>query len=157
MDFVPPQIYDKALESSMFEFDNGKMKMNMDLDLNGNSINAPFFITGYSKKTKNDNRILLSGEISNLVIPFDCVLKEIYCYFLNSHSKGRQVTLTIYRGIYPIRSQTIHSSSNDYIQVFPSGFTFSKNNVLWITIFKMNTSETVKIDEIAFTLYFTPQ
>ena len=38
MDFVPPQIYDRALESSMFEYDGGKMKMNMDLDLNGNSI-----------------------------------------------------------------------------------------------------------------------
>ena len=47
VDSVPPQIYDSALEASMFEFDNGKMKMNMDLDLNGNSLkgaNSPFFL-----------------------------------------------------------------------------------------------------------------
>ena len=38
VDILLPEIYDRALESSMFEFDNGKMKMNMDLDLNGNSL-----------------------------------------------------------------------------------------------------------------------
>ena len=43
VDSVPPQVYDAAIEESMFEFDNGKMKMNTDIDLNGHSINAPFF------------------------------------------------------------------------------------------------------------------
>ena len=52
VDSVPPKIYDHALETGMFEYDGGKMKMNMDLDLNGNSINAPFFITGFYKKSK---------------------------------------------------------------------------------------------------------
>ena len=48
MDSVPPQIYDSDLESSMFEFDNGKMKMIMDLDMNGNSVintSFPFLMT----------------------------------------------------------------------------------------------------------------
>ena len=38
VDILPPEIYDRALEASMFEYDGGKMKMNMDLDLNGNSL-----------------------------------------------------------------------------------------------------------------------
>ena len=63
VDSVPPQIYDSALESSMFEFDNGKMKMNMDLDLNGYSeINARqeyFQIKGYYKSSVRDNIVLL--------------------------------------------------------------------------------------------------
>ena len=47
VDLLPPEIYDRALETSMFELENGKMKMNMDLDLNNHSINAPFFIKVY--------------------------------------------------------------------------------------------------------------
>ena len=37
-DSVNPEIYDHALESSMFEYDSGNMKMNTDLDLNNNKI-----------------------------------------------------------------------------------------------------------------------
>ena len=81
VDSVPPKIYDHALETGMFEYDGGKMKMNMDLDLNGNSINAPFFITGYYKKSKNSNRIFLNDVSTYQIIPFDCVLKEIVCHF----------------------------------------------------------------------------
>ena len=33
-DEVPPEIYDHALESSMFEYDNGFMRMNVDIDIN---------------------------------------------------------------------------------------------------------------------------
>ena len=80
VDSVPPKIYDHALETGMFEYDGGKMKMNMDLDLNGNSINAPFFITGYYKKSKSSNRIFLNDVSTYQIIPFDCVLKEIVCY-----------------------------------------------------------------------------
>ena len=81
VDSVPPEIYDHALETGMFEYDGGKMKMNMDLDLNGNSINAPFFITGYYKKSKSSNRIFLNDVSTYQIIPFDCVLKEIVCHF----------------------------------------------------------------------------
>ena len=34
LDSVNPEIYDHALESSMFEYDNGNMKMNTVLDMN---------------------------------------------------------------------------------------------------------------------------
>ena len=80
VDSVPPEIYDHALETGMFEYDGGKMKINMDLDLNGNSINAPFFITGYYKKSKSSNRIFLNDVSTYQIIPFDCVLKEIVIF-----------------------------------------------------------------------------
>ena len=38
LDSMNPEIYDHALESSMFEYDNGDMKMNTDLDMNQNRL-----------------------------------------------------------------------------------------------------------------------
>ena len=37
-DSVPPEIYDHALETGMFEYDNGNMKIFHDIDLNNNKI-----------------------------------------------------------------------------------------------------------------------
>ena len=45
MDSVPPEIYDHALETGMFEYDGGKMKMNMDLDLTSHNIINSYQIT----------------------------------------------------------------------------------------------------------------
>ena len=86
VDSVPPQIYDSALESSMFEFDNGKMKMNMDLDMNGNSlegvsVNSPFFIQGWYDQTKDSHGIYLNPVAALQIIPFYCVLNKIVFYF----------------------------------------------------------------------------
>ena len=77
MDSVPPQIYDHALETGMFSYDGGKMKMNMDLDLNGNSINTPFFIPGWYERAKDTHRIFLNPIYQAQIIPFDCVLNKI--------------------------------------------------------------------------------
>ena len=38
VDSVPPEIYDHALETGMFEYNNGNMKMNTILDMNSNII-----------------------------------------------------------------------------------------------------------------------
>ena len=95
VDSVPPKIYDHALETGMFEYDGGKMKMNMDLDLNGNSINAPFFITGYYKKSKSLNQIFLNDVSSYQIIPFDCVLNEIVCHFYTLNNNDYQITLNV--------------------------------------------------------------
>ena len=45
VDSVPPEIYDHALETEMFEYDGGKMKMNMDLDLTSHNIINSYQIT----------------------------------------------------------------------------------------------------------------
>ena len=78
MDSVPPQIYDHALETGMFSYENGKMKMNMDLDLNGNSLDGvSFFIPGWYEQAKDSHGILLNPVNQFQIIPFDCVLNKI--------------------------------------------------------------------------------
>ena len=83
MDSVPPQIYDHALETGMFSYENGKMKMNMDLDLNGNSLDGvSFFIPGWYERAKDTHGIFLNPNHGAQIIPFDCVLNKIvflYC------------------------------------------------------------------------------
>ena len=79
MDSVPPQIYDSDLESSMFEFDNGKMKMNMDLDMNGNSVintSFPFLMTAKYDKNVSVNRALFNAVVAS-TLPYDGSLNEI--------------------------------------------------------------------------------
>ena len=78
MDSVPPQIYDHALETGMFSYENGKMKMNMDLDLNGNSLKGvSFFIQGWYEQAKDSHGIFLNPIHEFQIIPFDCVLNKI--------------------------------------------------------------------------------
>ena len=157
VDSVPPEIYDHALETGMFEYDGGKMKMNMDLDLNGNSINAPFFITGYYKKSKSSNRIFLNDVSTYQIIPFDCVLKEIVCYFYTLNNNDYQITLNVRNSGKSHNNQTLNSSLNARRQVFSSGINLSKNDVLWIDINKKNTDEVITHDEAVFAFSCTPR
>ena len=157
VDSVPPEIYDHALETGMFEYDGGKMKMNMDLDLNGNSINAPFFITGYYKKSKSSNRIFLNDVSTYQIIPFDCVLQEIVCYFYTLNNNDYQITLNVRNSGKSRNNQTLNSSLNDRRQVFFSGINLSKNDVLWIDINKKNTDEVITHDAAVFAFSFTPR
>ena len=157
VDSVPPEIYDHALETGMFEYDGGKMKMNMDLDLNGNSINAPFFITGYYKKSKSSNRIFLNDVSTYQIIPFDCVLKEIVCHFYTLNNNDYQITLNVRNSGKSHNNQTLNSSVNARSQVFSCGINLSKIDVLWIDINKKNTDEVITHDEAVFAFSFTPR
>ena len=87
---VEPKVYDTA-----FVVENGKMTMETDIDLNGHSINTPFFIRGYYKKSKSSNRIFLNDVSTYQIIPFDCVLKEIVCYFYTLNNNDYQITLNV--------------------------------------------------------------
>ena len=88
MDSVPPEIYDHALETGMFEYDGGKMKMNMDLDLNGNSvINTKedyFYLKGYYKRSVSRLDILFNTGVRYGKIPFGGYLSEIYVLLTSS-------------------------------------------------------------------------
>ena len=76
------EIYDKALESSMFELENGKMKMNMNLDMNGYSVfNARedyFRIKGYYKSSVNNKNVLFGNNAFFTKVPFGGYLIEVY-------------------------------------------------------------------------------
>ena len=95
VDSLPTQIYDAAIEASMFEFDNGKMKMNTDIDLNGHSINTPFpfFIHAIFDKEKANAKLLFADQSPFLIIPYDCELVEIVAYFQWNPSGDHQIIL----------------------------------------------------------------
>ena len=144
---VEPKVYD-----TVFVVENGKMVMEADLGMNGHSINTPFFITGYYKKSKSSNRIFLNDVSTYQIIPFDCVLNEIVCYFYTPNNNDYQITLNVRSSGKSRNNQTLNSSSN---QVFFSGINLSKNDVLWIEINKMNTDEVITHDEAVFAFSFT--
>ena len=90
MDFVPPQIYDHASETEMFSYENGKMKMNMDLDLNGNSLDGvSFFIPGWYDRAKDSRGIYLNPVSALQIIPFDCVLNGIVVWIESANIPSR--------------------------------------------------------------------
>ena len=150
---VEPKVYDTA-----FVVENGKMVMETDIDMNGHSINAPFFITGYYKKSKSSNRLFLNDVSTYQIIPFDCVLKEIVCYFHTLNNNDYQITLNVRSGGKSNNNQILNSSSNERRQVFVSGINLSKNDVLWIDINKMNVAGgIITHDEAIFAFSFTPR
>ena len=86
VDILPPEIYDHALESSMFELENGNMKMNMDLDLNGNSILSQpttHWISGVYKKSLNKTMFTFSGGV-NFLFPKDCKIVGYSLYIMDN-------------------------------------------------------------------------
>ena len=123
---VEPKVYDTT-----FVIENGKMVMETDIDMNGHSINnAPFFITGYYKKSKSSNRLFLNDVSTYQIIPFDCILKEIVCYFYTLNNNDYQITLNVRSGGKSNNNQILNSPSNERRQVFVSDFNLSKNDVL---------------------------
>ena len=96
MDFVPPQIYDHALETGMFSYENGKMKMNMDLDLNGNSLDGvSFFIQGWYEQAKDSHGIYLNPVSALQIIPFDCVLNKIVFYIVDDNIPSIRLAIDV--------------------------------------------------------------
>ena len=96
MDSVPPQIYDHALETGMFSYENGKMKMNMDLDLNGNLLDGiSFFIPGWYERAKDTHRIFLNPIYQAQIIPFDCVLNKIVFYIVDDNIPSIRLAIDV--------------------------------------------------------------
>ena len=56
--------------------------------------NKPFFITAYYKKSKDPARLFMNEVSTYQIIPYDCRLKEISCYFYGSQ-RDYSITLKI--------------------------------------------------------------
>ena len=132
MDFVPPQIYDHALETGMFSYENGKMKMNMDLDLNGNSmINARedyFHLKGYYKSSVNNQNVLFGNDAPYTKVPFGGYLIEVYV-LISSAASGNDYGFRLI-----IRGHEHYTSNADITSTGNSKFhrlmDFNKNHFL---------------------------
>ena len=157
MDFVPPQIYDHALETGMFSYENGKMKMNMDLDLNGNSINTPFFIPGWYEQAKDTHRIFLNPIYQAQIIPFDCVLNKIVFYIVDDNIPSIRLAIDV----------TVEGSSYQIYHILTNGrkkidietnVSLNKNDLIKVRfpVIKENVNLSM-IDKAVFSFSFSPR
>ena len=132
LDSVPPQIYDHALETGMFKYDGGKMKMNMDLDLNGFSlINARedyFHLKGYYKSSVNNRNVLFGNNAPFTKVPFGGYLIEVYV-LITSAAVGNDYAFRLI-----IRGHEGYASNADITSTGNSKFhrlmDFNKNHFL---------------------------
>ena len=132
VDFVPSQIYDHAMETSMFEYDGGKMKMNMDLDLNGNSlINARedyFHLKGYYKSSVKNQNVLFGNNIPGTKVPFGGYLIEVYVLITSVAAGNDYAFRLIIRGHEHYTSNTVINSTSN--SKFHRLIDFNKNHFL---------------------------
>ena len=128
---VPSEIYDHALETGMFKYDDGKMKMNMDLDLNGNSmINARedyFHLKGYYKRSVNNRNVLFGNNAPFTKVPFGGHLIEVYSLITSSVVNDYAFRLIIRGHEHYTSNAIIDSTSNSK---FHRLMDFNKNHFL---------------------------
>ena len=132
MESVPPEIYDRALETGMFEYDGGKMKMNMDLDLNGNSlVNARedyFHLKGYYKSSVNNQRVLFGNNVPATKVPFGGYLIEVYVLITSAAARNDYAFRLIIRGHEHYTTNSIIDSAGN--SKFHRLMDFKKNHFL---------------------------
>ena len=75
-DAVPPEIYDHALETGMFEYDNGNMKMYNDIDMNNHKIINSSGIDMNNHKIENLSDATNTNDAINKG-QFDIVLNKL--------------------------------------------------------------------------------
>ena len=156
MDSVPPQIYDHALETGMFSYENGKMKMNMDLDLNGNSINTPFFIPGWYEHAKDTHGIFLNPIHEFQIIPFDCVLNKIVFLIVDNNLPSIRLAIDVTVGSF-YKIYHILTNRRKKIEI-DTNVIINKNDLLKIRfpVIKEN-SELSSVTKAAFAFSFSPR
>ena len=115
----------------------------------------PFFITAYYKKSKN-NVLLFMNEVSNFqIIPYDCRFTGISCYFDDLQNLDFRITLNIRSSGKKSNDELLNSSKNESIQNFPIDIQLSKNDILWIKIYKQGSRTQIKQDEAVFIIVFS--
>ena len=115
----------------------------------------PFFITAYYKKSKDPTRLFMNEVSSYQIIPYDCRLTEISCYFYDLQNLDFRITLNIRSSGKKSINELINSSENARRQNFPVDIQSSKNDILWIEIFKQGSRRQIKQDEAVFTFVFS--
>ena len=156
LDVVPPKIYSHPLNSGMFLYEDDKMKMNMDLDLNGHAlvgVQNSFFIPGWYDYTKDSHIIYLNSVSEHQIIPFDCVLKKIVFTFtaiIPSLRLGIDVTLL---GSF---FQQFPASINAQKAEIDLNVIITKNDLLKIRFSASNNNAHLsQIDKAVFAFQFT--
>ena len=116
--------------------------------------NKTFFITAYYKKTKDSTRLFMNEVSSYQIIPSDCSLKNISCYFYGSQT-DYSITLKIKRLGSKTINQLLNSSKNARRQNFSPDIQLAKNDILWIEIYKKGSNNPILQDEGVFSIVFS--
>ena len=158
LDVVPPKIYSHPLNSGMFLFDDDKMKMNMDLDLNGHAlvgVQNSFFIHGYFEKSQNPIDVVF--QFTNQIVPRDCILTNVLCYFLpfEPTDLAFKFRIEITKSSSNPASQLCHSSSFSRSQDLSCGLAFSKLDLMRAYIFLSVGNAGIPHDKAIFTFVFS--
>ena len=115
----------------------------------------PSFITAYYKKSKHNSRVFLNDVSSYQIIPYDCRLTEISCYFYHLQNLDFRITLNVRSSGKKSTNKLLNSSQNARRQNFAMNIQLSKNDILWIEIYKQGTWKQIKQDEVVFTFVFS--
>ena len=158
-DDVSPQIYSHPLNTGMFDYEDDKMKMQMDLDLNGHAlvgVQNSFFIHGYFEKSQNPIDVVFH-KFANQIIPMDCILTNILCYFLpfEPTDLAFKFRIEITKSSSNPASQLCHSSSFSRSQDLSCGLAFSKLDLMRAYIFASVGNAGIPHDKAIFTFVFS--
>ena len=134
---------DSAVYDTAYIVENSKIVMQTDIDMNNHKINVPQFITGYYKKSKHPNRIFLNGVKHLQIIPYNCRLTEIACYFYATQSSDLQISLNVRSIGQKSNTTLLNSTQNARLQNFTSNIQLFKNDILGIEIYKMGTYDNI--------------
>ena len=119
------------------------------------SNNKPFFITAYYKKSKDPARLFMNEVSTYQIIPYDCRLNEISCYFYDLKNLDFSITLNIRSSGKKSINVLLNSTENARRQNFPLDIQFSKNDILWIEIYKQGSNTPISQDEAVFSIVFS--
>ena len=118
------------------------------------SNNKPFFITAYYKKSKDPARLFMNEVSTYQIIPYDCRLTEITSYFYDSQTDYSNTLKIKSLGSKTI-NKSLNSSENARRQNFPINIQLSKNDILWIEIYKQGSNTPISQDEGVFSIVFS--
>ena len=90
------------------------------------SNNKPFFTTSYYKKSKDPARLFMNEVNTYQIIPYDCRLTEISCYFYDLKNLDFSITLNIRSSGKKSINKSLNSSENARRQNFPLDIQLSK-------------------------------
>ena len=97
------------------------------------------------------------NEVSSFqIIPYDSRLIEISCYFYDLKNLDFSITLNIRSSGKKSINKSLNSSENARRQNFPLDIHLSKNDILWIEIYKQGSNTPISQDEGVFSIVFFP-
>ena len=115
----------------------------------------PCFITAYYKKSKDPTRLFMNEVSTYQIIPYDCRLTEISCYFYDLQNLDFRIALNIRSSGKKSINELLNSSENVRRQNFPIDIQLSKSDILWIEIYKQGSRTQLKQDEAVFSIVFS--